>query len=456
MRREVAPQLAEVRHLTGPTDIRQRREQRGLDDRPQQHVRAQGERIRSMAGAHVVAGESLARGTQPIAAILTVEALTAGRPLQEQVDTALENRDLEWVTGFCEVRRRVAKNGLQLLGPVELGQKELGRIQLHHRVRRVGEQHAEAPQEVLKGPMVTLHERLAGAEGLAQQLLVLATEIRARQVAEELRHDVAGTIRQRYPVERRRTVRVRRRHLDAVKLVVHAHEVRVTGLLPIVILRADPEQGEHGLSELLLERFSETGSGQGLVEAVQRTSEERRLLAGRDHVAALVDEALEPVGPAPMRREHRLGNSLARGPIEPDFNLGRLLLKSLQCAEVWPVEGSGARLTLDVGLHQFAGRRKADDQLEVGSVRHGVLCVLSRVRSAFVIRLSADERPGPVKLLGQHEPRHLVRQGQSRQGQLPCRAPQHGRSETERAADQEGYARRRAHRTLFQVPREFP
>ena len=65
-------------------------------------------------------------------------------------------------------------------------------------------------------------------------------------------------------------------------------------LVPVVVLGRVPEDGEHDDAELLLERLGEPGGGEGLVDGVEGSGEESRLLAGGDDCPALLDEALEP------------------------------------------------------------------------------------------------------------------------------------------------------------------
>ena len=82
---------------------------------------------------------------------------------------------------------------------------------------------------------------------------------------------------------------------DLLEPVAHIQHVGGADLLPVVVLRRDPEDREDGPARRRLEAPRECRGREPLVEGVERTPEESRLLPRDDDVASPGDEGREPL-----------------------------------------------------------------------------------------------------------------------------------------------------------------
>jgi hypothetical protein len=77
---------------------------------------------------------------------------------------------------------------------------------------------------------------------------------------------------------------------EGAEVVPLIQEVGVIDLIPIMVLRSDPEEGEHRAPQDRREGLGQLHRRQGLIEAIKRSREQPRLLAGCDQVPSLLQE----------------------------------------------------------------------------------------------------------------------------------------------------------------------
>ena len=101
---------------------------------------------------------------------------------------------------------------------------------------RIGEVQAEPAQQFLEHRVEAVGERLLSPERASNQLDVRRAKVRRRKQFQKLIHTRFDIRSERDAVNGRVHTRVARLDRDPMQLVVHADDVGVVRLLPVVIL----------------------------------------------------------------------------------------------------------------------------------------------------------------------------------------------------------------------------
>ena len=162
------------------------------------------------------------------------------------------------------------------------------------------------------------------------------------------------------------------------RIDVDADDVRVVRLGPVVIVRGNPEDRNHGLAERGLESLGQADGCERLVEVVERPPEQRRLLTGGDHVTAELDEALQARRIGSRGDDERLHGSLPSRSVEAAVDLCGLGLEVLGACEAAREKRPHRRLPRQVVPDHRGTLRTTNDQFHrvslCGRARHGQSC----------------------------------------------------------------------------------
>jgi hypothetical protein len=233
---------------------------------------------------------------QPEVAIVPVHPVPPLRTFEEQVDAPRRNGNLDVISGHLKAGGRGHQEPLVLPGlfhlPEERGEGGL----LEPGIRGVHEDDGQVPEHSRHDRVEPLRQRPSRGVCFQKKLTEGRAEVALRQEPHEPSKDLVDPLPQPDTVQRTLMGSLRRWEAERVKLVVDVQNMRPGSLLPVVVLRSEPEEGENGMPQEGLESLGQPDGRQGLIEAVERAGEEARLLAGGDEVAALLNEKPETMG----------------------------------------------------------------------------------------------------------------------------------------------------------------
>ena len=216
-----------------------------------------------------------------------LESVAALRGVQEQVCRAGDVGDLEVVALPRQLVAALSDGGFGGRRIFRLSPQNGTRGLLQSRVGRVHQAHGGVAEQL--GHKVGEGGGHCGrrAKRPANQLDVVCVEVVARKTVRQLLHHAVDALAQADPAERAPGPHRTGAQRDSAKLVGLVDNVGVVGLVPIVVLRGDPEEGHDRAAQCRGERLRQTDGGQRLVEAVERPSKQSRLLSRGDEVAPL-------------------------------------------------------------------------------------------------------------------------------------------------------------------------